>query len=606
MATNEQHLNAAMRLKAVARLIVCICLLSLLTMQHAAAAVQPGGNSGWLVVASRSDANSAISLAQGFASRFPQTTVFRSNNDWFAITLGWMTQPEGNIYKNRLAGAGTIPDDSYFHSGERFQFVAWSATGITGGASQALFAATAILDHPARTGTRVQPSAQAYVTGLNPQGDNYLSLRTGPGSRYREIARLGPNTPLTIVGRQRSWLNVAIADGRIGWAYSKYIASAPPSPVPSTPFPVSPPNDPAAAIASRAISPPRAGRVGDLSVSRDAFLALRMGAGTNHPEIARLLEGTGVTMLAQQGAWIEIELANGMRGWAAGRYLQATASEDISRPQAPADVPTIGPTLPSGQSAQPGPAPAASGGHTPLPSLSSLPPGKRVALVVGNSSYAHAEVLSNPKNDAARLTETLERLGFTVIVGLDQDKLAMEGTVRSYVRAIRDANVALFFYAGHAMQMGGRNFLIPIDAKLEDATAVDFETIELGTILNHMNGPGRLSIALLDACRNNPLVRRFRELGTSRSSFVRSGLAVPQAGGGNILIGFATAPGDVALDGEGDNSPFTTALLKHIETPGLEIEIMMKRVKADVYNSTQGSQSPWHNSALRREFYFLQ
>jgi uncharacterized caspase-like protein len=120
-----------------------------------------------------------------------------------------------------------------------------------------------------------------------------------------------------------------------------------------------------------------------------------------------------------------------------------------------------------------------------------------------------------------------------------------------------------------------------------------------------MNADNRISIALLDACRDNPLSRRFsRSLGSVRSASVGRGLAVPVAAGGEMLIGFATAPGEVAQDGTGRNSPFTTALLKHMATPGLEIELMLKRVKEEVYNLTDRAQEPWHNSGLRREFYF--
>jgi uncharacterized protein YraI len=599
---SERMTNAENGTVRAVILVLVLCFLALSAASQAFAAVKPGGNSGWLVVASRADANTAISVARGFAGRFPQTTVFQSNNGWFAVTLGWMRQPGGNAYKNRLVASGAIPGDSYLHDGQRFQYAVWSATGVTGGASQSLFSATAIRGDTGGQAGGSRPAAQAYVTGLNPGGDNYLSLRTGPGSRYQEIARMGPNTPLTVLGRQGSWMNVAMRDGRRGWAYSRYIASVPST---STPPTVAPPAPPAPSVSSRAISPPRAGVVGDLSASGDTFLALRSGAGTTNTEIARLLEGTEVTMLAQQGAWIEVELNNGMRGWAHGRYLQAATSRTNSEQPSAGDVPIIGPSVSAGRPNEAQPAGPPSESTPDLPDLSTLPDGKRVALVMGNSAYQHAPLLPNPKNDASRLTATLKRLGFEVINGLDQDKVAMEATVRSFVRSIRDADVVLFFYAGHAMQMGGKNYLIPVDAKLEDATAVDFETIELGTILSYMNAPGRLSIALLDACRDNPLARRFRGLGTSRSGFVGRGLAAPEAGGGNVLIGFATAPGEVALDGDGDNSPFTTALLKHIETPGLEIEIMMKRVKADVYAATGGSQSPWHNSALRREFYFV-
>jgi uncharacterized caspase-like protein len=200
----------------------------------------------------------------------------------------------------------------------------------------------------------------------------------------------------------------------------------------------------------------------------------------------------------------------------------------------------------------------------------------------------------------------LKKLGFEVVKGLDLTKSGMEASIRDFVRLMPGADVTLFFYAGHAMQVNGINYLIPIDAALADSTAIDFETINFSVILNFMNENDRTSIALLDACRNNPLARNFtRKLGKSRSAFVGRGLAAPTSNTGQMLIGFATAPGEVALDGEGKNSPFTTALLKHMETPGLEIELMLKRVKSDVYEETEGNQSPWNNSALRKEFYFV-
>lgn len=597
---HQLGIGAVKQLKMLGIVLGALVCLAATTVQETNAAVIPGGNGGWLVVASRPNASEAVNVARGYASRFPKTTVFQSSNGWFAITLGWMTQPGGNRYKANLQSGGIIPGDSYFHNGQRFQFAVWSATGITGGASRSLITSTRITTGSGGVANPPTTSQNAFVSGLDPTGDNYLSLRTGPSTRYQEIVRMGLNTPLTILGRSGSWLNVALADGRTGWAYGKYIASAPgyaPPPQPSiAPAPVTPPT-----VAKRSITPPSPGVVGDLSGTSDNFLSLRSGAGTGHSEIARLLEGTRLSLLAQQGAWFEVELSNGMRGWAYGQYVDAAKP----RQSASQSVPVIGPD-PQPDPNESKPRQRQETATSPkLPDLGTLPEGKRVALIIGNSAYEHAPPLPNPKNDATDLQESLKRLGFTVILGLDQSKIAMEGTVRAYVRSIQDADVALFFYAGHAMQLSGRNYLIPIDAKLEDETAVDFETIELGTVLDYMNAPGRLSIALLDACRDNPLSRRFsRSLGVSRSSQVERGLAAPQAGGGNILIGFATAPGEVALDGDEDNSPFTTALLTHIETPGLEIEIMMKRIKADVYDSTRGTQSPWHNSALRREFYF--
>ncbi|MCB1430479.1 MAG: caspase family protein, partial [Nitratireductor sp.] len=230
---------------------------------------------------------------------------------------------------------------------------------------------------------------------------------------------------------------------------------------------------------------------------------------------------------------------------------------------------------------------------------------KRLALVVGNSGYLHTTELPNPANDARLIAGKLAELGFEVINSMDATKVEMEAAIRQFVQKLPGTDVALFFYAGHGMQVNGVNYLIPIDAKLEDSTALDFETIDLNTVLNFMNQDDRISIALLDACRDNPLSRRFqRSVKATRSAFIGRGLAAPSAGSGEMLIGFATAPGEVALDGSGSNSPFSTALARHIGEKGVDIEVMLKRVKAEVYDTTNKEQEPWHNSALRREFYF--
>jgi uncharacterized caspase-like protein len=228
----------------------------------------------------------------------------------------------------------------------------------------------------------------------------------------------------------------------------------------------------------------------------------------------------------------------------------------------------------------------------------------KVALVIGNGAYAHSTPLPNPTNDAADMRAVLEKLGFQVIGGNDLDQAAMGAMIGEFEDAARTAEVTLLFYAGHGLQVNGRNFLVPVNAKLERESALQFEAIDAETILRAMSGPGKTAIALLDACRDNPLSRRFaRSLGATRSTAVAQGLAMPAIAGGGLLIGFATAPGDVAADGDGRNSPFTTALLKHMATPGLEVQQLMTRVKAEVFSSTRETQEPWHNSSLRSEIY---
>ncbi len=231
---------------------------------------------------------------------------------------------------------------------------------------------------------------------------------------------------------------------------------------------------------------------------------------------------------------------------------------------------------------------------------------ERVALVIGNGAYKNAVELPNPSNDARDVAATLRSLGFEVIDGFDLDKAAMEAKVRTFVGALAESKVAILFYAGHGMQVDGENYLIPIDAVLADRTAVEFETVRVNSLLDYMKAPDRIAIALLDACRDNPLARRFvSTLGPSRSNAVGQGLAPPAAVGGGLLIGFATAPGSVAQDGSSRNSPFTTALLRELPVPGIEIQQVMTRVKADVFDMTRGEQEPWHNSNLREEFFMV-
>jgi tetratricopeptide (TPR) repeat protein len=224
--------------------------------------------------------------------------------------------------------------------------------------------------------------------------------------------------------------------------------------------------------------------------------------------------------------------------------------------------------------------------------------GRRAALVIGNSKYRYANPLPNPANDAADISQLLRKLGFDVIEGRDLDRRGMEDRIRAFGRKLEaGADLALLFYAGHGMQVGGRNYLIPVDAKLERSGDLTLDTIELGQILAQMEAEKRVNLVFLDACRDNPLARSFaRSLGT-RSASVGSGLAPVQSAIGT-LIAYATQPDNVALDGDGRNSPFTTALLKYIATPKLEIGSIMKRVRADVIATTHEKQVPWDHSSL--------
>jgi uncharacterized caspase-like protein len=229
--------------------------------------------------------------------------------------------------------------------------------------------------------------------------------------------------------------------------------------------------------------------------------------------------------------------------------------------------------------------------------------GRRLALVVGNSAYQHAPLLRNPRNDADDLAVRLEQLGFTVIKGIDLDKGAMDRTIQQFAAALDGAEAAVFFYAGHGLQVNGVNYLVPVDAQLATAAAPDFELVRLDSVQKSMERESATNVLFLDACRNNPLARNLaRSMGT-RSAEIGRGLAAVESGIGT-LISFSTQPGNVAFDGSGRNSPFTAALLKQLAAPQEDLSSLLINVRNDVMSSTQNQQVPWEHSALRAKFYF--
>jgi general L-amino acid transport system substrate-binding protein len=225
----------------------------------------------------------------------------------------------------------------------------------------------------------------------------------------------------------------------------------------------------------------------------------------------------------------------------------------------------------------------------------------RVALVIGNGKYVHANPLPNPANDARAVAKALRDVGFDVSAGEDLDRSGMERLLREFLTKASAARVAVVYYAGHGMQVNGRNYLVPVDAKLESAAVLNFETIELDKILASLDDDGRANIVILDACRDNPLSRSFAS--KSRSAAVGAGLASYSTLGIGTLIAFATAPDKVALDGDRENSPFTESLIRHLRTPGLEVRQMLSRVRDDVARATRNQQIPWDNSSLRGDVY---
>ena len=228
----------------------------------------------------------------------------------------------------------------------------------------------------------------------------------------------------------------------------------------------------------------------------------------------------------------------------------------------------------------------------------------RVALVIGNAAYKHAAVLDNPVNDAHDIAAALEKQNFKVIKGIDLDHAGMLATIRRFSRALSKGDVGVFFYAGHGIQISGRNYLVPTDAKLADSFGIDFELVRLERIHQAMEQSAKVNIIFLDACRNNPMARNLaRSMGT-RSASVGNGLAAMESGIGS-LISFSTQPGNVALDGRGmRNSPYSAALAKYISEGSGDITEILIKVRRDVMAATSRQQVPWEHSALTQQFYF--
>ena len=232
---------------------------------------------------------------------------------------------------------------------------------------------------------------------------------------------------------------------------------------------------------------------------------------------------------------------------------------------------------------------------------------KRVALVIGNSAYENAVTLANPERDAKAVTAKLRELGFVVVEGYDLDYDAFKDTIKEFALTVRGSEIGLFYYAGHGMQVDGRNYFVPVDAAFRDITALDFEAIPLELVTRQMQGDVSVRLVVLDACRDNPLSQTLSRsmAGLSRSTAINEGLApvsIGEGGEGTAII-FATSPDEVALDGEGDHSPFTSAFLTHIGAPETPLQVVMSRVTGDVYRSTGQRQRPWINASLTGEVY---
>ena len=226
----------------------------------------------------------------------------------------------------------------------------------------------------------------------------------------------------------------------------------------------------------------------------------------------------------------------------------------------------------------------------------------RVALVVGNSTYDHIGRLPNPENDAVDMAAALQRLGFDVTTELDADRVVLTEALRAFTRRSAGADVSLVFYAGHGIEMDGVNYVVPVDARLERDVDVRYETVTLDDLLVSTSGAS-LRLVLLDACRNNPLARSMQRTAATRTVSGGSfGDLNEDLLGDETLVAYAAAAGTTAADGRGRNSPYTAALLTHLETP-LEIGLLFRRVRAQVLEATNGEQRPHEYHSLVDEHY---
>lgn len=228
----------------------------------------------------------------------------------------------------------------------------------------------------------------------------------------------------------------------------------------------------------------------------------------------------------------------------------------------------------------------------------------RVALVIGNGSYANAGMLANPVNDAEDIAAKLRAIGFTVVDGYDLGKRELEGKIGEFADALDGASAGLFYYAGHGIQVDGRNFILPVDARLDVPAKLRLEAIPIEDVMDLMQQQAGTSILILDACRNNPFARALSAKSTTRGVAAAEGLAQIDGAKGTF-IAFSTAPGAVAMDGTGRNSPFAEALLRHLGEPGQSINDLMIAVRRDVVDATKDFQTPMSWDSLTDRFSFV-
>jgi hypothetical protein len=244
--------------------------------------------------------------------------------------------------------------------------------------------------------------------------------------------------------------------------------------------------------------------------------------------------------------------------------------------------------------------PAAARPEAPPPFVRHEP---RIALVIGNANYSDEMTLANPAKDAELIGSTLRKLGFEVILVTDAKQKQMQRAMVDFGDRLAKAGpdaVGLFYFAGHGLQLEGQNYLVPTDADISREVDVEIDGVSADLVLKQMAYAGsRVNIVILDACRNNPLARDFRSAAASE------GFAEIRTKPKGTFISYSTAPGEVAVDGDGNHSPFAEALAAAMQLPGLDLPEVFQRVRASVLTATEERQTPWDSSSLIKSFYFV-
>jgi hypothetical protein len=317
-------------------------------------------------------------------------------------------------------------------------------------------------------------------------------------------------------------------------------------------------------------------------------------------ETCRRLARTGNVSPELRTACATLEQIHDKKEQAASESRKQKA--EISKPAARDEIgqPTPGNQVLSSPAPNPAVAPTA-----PLPTITSATFGIRVALVIGNSNYRNVAVLPNPARDAEMVASTLREVGFqTVSLANNLSREGLIDALHSFARTAENADWALIYFAGHGVEMGGVNYLIPIDGRLEADRDVQFEAIELDQVLASVEGAKKLRLVVLDACRDNPFLKQMRRSMAARS--IGRGLAAVEPESGT-LVAFAAKDHEIAFDGDGPHSPFASAFVKYIGAPGLEVRRLFDFVRDDVLSATGRHQQPYTYGSLpaTEDFYFV-